>query len=74
MQQRRKTRKEKTQDGTSTSVNRKVNNWDEQYGLHSYKLTDAQKDLANKIQGHTLTLTQSRTSRNSSACTSMCLW
>ena len=55
MQQRRKTRKEKTQDGTSPSVNRKVNNWDEQYGLHSYKLTDAQKDLANKIQGHTLT-------------------
>jgi phosphate starvation-inducible protein PhoH and related proteins len=50
-----KVRRDKVAEGTHPRVNRKAESWQEQYGLHSFKLTDSQKELCNKIAEHTLT-------------------
>lgn len=55
MQQKRRTRQQKIEDGSEYKVTRKANSWDENYGYHKFILTASQKELANKIIENTLT-------------------
>lgn len=55
----RKTRKEKTQQGTTPTINRKVANWAGSNGIGDFKLTTNQQILADKINNHTLTFVDS---------------
>lgn len=56
---RKVTRKDKEEAGSQPLVNRKANNWQEGYGWHNFKLTDAQKELLDKIEDNTLTFVDS---------------
>lgn len=53
----RKSRRDKVQENFTgeNTIHRKAQTWGEQYGLYSIKLTEAQQELAEKIQDNTLT-------------------
>lgn len=59
MARTQKTRREKVAEGTYPKFNRKAEGWQESYGLHAFKLTEAQKELCNKIMSHTITFVDS---------------
>lgn len=59
MARTQKTRRDKVAEGTHPRVNRKAEGWQEHFGLHSFKLTDSQKELCGKILANTLTFVDS---------------
>lgn len=52
------TRQQKQELGEQ-DINRKTNNWNENYGYSNFHLTDSQKELVNKIRENTLTYVDS---------------
>lgn len=56
---RKQTRKQKVQEGSTPTVNRKAANWAGSNGIGEFTLTPTQKELANKIIENTLTFVDS---------------
>jgi phosphate starvation-inducible PhoH-like protein len=59
-QQKRPSRRERIeQDQKVQHVHRKANTWAEAYGINTFKLTESQRELADKINDNTLTFVDS---------------